>query len=118
MKSTSKALGLMLLSIVSAAAIVPPALSTKAAHPLPAAGCHQPAEKNSPASPASASYVCCRRGHRTALVQNSFAGRDSGLQCVTIVETTATVPAAFPAFSRSPDRLSSASPPHPAPLRI
>jgi len=117
MKSISKALGLLLLSVVSAAAIAPPALSATA-HPLPNAGCHEHAQKTSPAAPASANYICCQRGHHTALLQDSFAaGRDSGLQCVKIVETTATVLTAAPALL-SLDRLSSASPPSPAPLRI
>ena len=119
MKSTSKALGLLLLTVVTAGAIAAEALPAMPAPHQQLAGCHEHGPmKSLPAPLSSPDYACCQTGHHTALPREPFATRFSGAQVAPVVESTLPAITAFLSSHIELHPLPFSSPPSLSPLRI
>jgi len=110
----SKAIALLLLTILIAAPMAAQIISLTPAPQSLSAGCHQHGGKTPASKPIS--YACCKTGHSMALLQLRFPLRLSCLQVSRLITTATPMQPGLEAASVPPPPLD--SPPALAPLRI
>lgn len=119
MKPTSKALGVLLLTVVTAGTIAAQVMPAMPAPHHQPARCHEHGpEQSSPLSPASTDYVCCQTGHHAALLRKPFTIRISGGQIALVTEATLPRITTFLCSHEEPHQVPSSSPPTLLALRI
>jgi hypothetical protein len=115
MKAFSKALVLLLLSVVIAAPLATPGLIASAGAQPPPAGCHEDSGKVP--SPGPVSHQCCQGAHHPAVLQQPSTPRPS-LQSLALINLTRHLDALAGPGSFSNQVMASGDPPTMSPLRV